>query len=262
MFTGYGHCYRLDAFEQALEHECIETHWSIATLQHFRQTLANPEFPCLFGRKAVNAQTCYVLFARAEQLADDIAQGLASYVRLMDPVAPKLRIGHPLVIFLETVTDMPLAQQQALAWKVLQGVHARDPNPWPQTVPADPADSGWSFCFAGMALFINMNFPGHEQMKSRNLGKHITFVINPRENFDEVANVATQSGQRIRERIRQRVGHYNDGLVPESLGFFGEADNFEWMQYQLQETGSLNPARCPFHARTAVSATPDNIIEK
>lgn len=259
MFTGYGNCYRLDALELAAEHVRNTQHWTHKTIQHFRNILANPDFPCLFGRKAVAGESCHILFARAEQLADDIAQGLAEYVRTIAPVPVKQRIGSPLVVFLETAADSSLAEQQALAWKVLRGVHARDPHPWPQAIPADPHDSGWSFCYAGMALFINMNFPGHHQMKSRNLGNHITFVINPRENFDEVANAGTESGKRIRARIRERVQHYNDGVMPDSLGFFGQADNFEWKQYQLQEAGSLNPSRCPFHA--PVHATPDTQIE-
>jgi hypothetical protein len=187
--------------------------------------------------------------------------GLADYVRTVAPIPPKQRIGSPLVVFLETAADYTLAEQQALAWKVLRGVHARDPHPWPQGIPTDPDDNAWSFCFAGMPLFINMNFPGHQQMKSRNLGPHITFVINPRANFDEVANVNTESGHRIRERIRERVHHYNDGVMPDTLGFFGDADNYEWKQYQLQEAGSLNPSRCPFHAHAVQPATPDILIE-
>ncbi|MER2299760.1 MAG: YqcI/YcgG family protein, partial [Pseudomonas sp.] len=41
--------------------------------------------------------------------------------------------------------------------------------------------------------------------------------------------------------------------------FFGQDDNFEWKQYQLQEAGSLNPSRCPFHAQS--HATPDILTE-
>ena len=257
MFTGYGNCYRLDALELATDHVRNTQHWTYKTIQHFRGILASPDFPCLFGRKAVASETCHILFARAEQLADDIAQGLADYVRTIAPVPLKQRIGSPLVVFLETPGDYTLAEQQALAWKVLRGVHARDPHPWPQAIPTDPDDNGWSFCYAGMPLFINMNVPGHRQMKSRNLGPHITFVINPRENFDEVANASTESGKRIRARIRERVAHYNDGVMPDTLGAFGDADNYEWKQYQLQEAGSLNPSRCPFHAHVPA----DTLIE-
>ena len=133
MFTGYGNCLRLDALELTAEHVRNTRHWTYQTLQHFRDVLANPEFPCLFGRKAVNGATCHILFARAEQLADDIAQGLADYVRDIAPVPVKQRIGSPLVVFLETAADCTLAEQQALAWKVLRGVHARDPHPWPSS---------------------------------------------------------------------------------------------------------------------------------
>ena len=257
MFTGYGNCYRLDALELADEHVQNRHHWTHKTIEHFKETLANPDFPCLFGRKAVTARTCHIIFARAQQLADDIARGLADYVRTVEPLPLKQRIGHPLLVFLETAPDTALSEQQALAWEVLRQVHARDPQPWPEAVPQDPHDAHWSFCFAGMPLFINMSFPGHQQMKSRNLGKHIAFVINTRESFDEVASAQTESGQRIRARIRDRVRHYNDGVMPDTLGFFGHGDNFEWKQYQLQEPGSLNPARCPFHTH----AIADSLIE-
>ncbi|QVM89549.1 YqcI/YcgG family protein [Pseudomonas entomophila] len=257
MFTGYGNCYRLDALELADEHVQNRHHWTHKTIEHFKETLAHPDFPCLFGRKAVTARTCHIIFARAQQLADDIARGLADYVRTVEPLPIKQRIGHPLLVFLETAPDTTLSDQQALAWDVLRQVHARDPQPWPEAVPQDPHDAHWSFCFAGMPLFINMSFPGHQQMKSRNLGKHIAFVVNARESFDEVASAQTESGQRIRARIRDRVRHYNDGVMPDTLGFFGHGDNFEWKQYQLQEPGSLNPARCPFHTQ----ATTDSLIE-
>ncbi|HGM5582446.1 TPA: YqcI/YcgG family protein [Pseudomonas putida] len=257
MFTGYGNCYRLDALELADEHVRNRQHWTYKTIEHFKEIVGNPGFPCLFGRKAVAAATCHILFARADDSANDIARGLADYVRTIAPIPLKQRIGNPLLVFLETTADGTLAEQQALAWKILQQVHARDPQPWPQDVPRDPHDTQWSFCFAGMPLFINMSFPAHRQMKSRNLGNSIAFVINPRESFDEVASSGTESGQRIRARIRERVAQYNNGVIPDSLGFFGQDDNFEWKQYQLQEAGSLKPSRCPFHA----SATPENQIE-
>jgi len=257
MFTGYGNCYRLDALELADEHVQNRHHWTHKALQHFKETLANPDFPCLFGRKAVNARTCHIIFASAGNLAADIARGLADYISTIAPIPLKQRVGNPLLVFLETAPDSTLAQQQALAWDVLGQVHARDPQPWPAGMPRDPHDAQWAFCFAGTPLFINMNFPAHQLMRSRNLGKHIAWVVNPRESFDEVASAATDSGQRIRARIRERVGHYNDGVMPDTLGFFGHHDNYEWQQYQLQEPGSLNPARCPFHA----PATTDSLIE-
>ncbi|WP_194788496.1 YqcI/YcgG family protein [Pseudomonas sp. UFMG81] len=258
MFTGYGNCYRLDALELSDEHVQNKQHWTHKTLEQFKETLANPDFPCLFGRKAVTARSCHIVFARAEQLADDIALGLAEYIATLSAIPLKQRIGNPLLVFLQTAADTSLQQQQAQAWDVLRQVHARDPSPWPADVPLDPHDNQWSFCFAGMPLFINMSFPAHRLMKSRNLGKHITWVINPRESFDEVASASTESGQRIRARIRERVHHYNDGVMPNALGFFGQHDNYEWKQYQLQEPGSPGPARCPFHTHTTTAPLIEN----
>ncbi len=257
MFTGYGNCYRLDALELADEHVQNKHHWTYKTLQQFKETLANPDFPCLFGRKAVNARTCHIIFAHAGDLAGDIARGLTDYIGTIKQIPLKQRVGNPLLVFLETARDTDLMQQQALAWEVLCEVHARDPQPWPADMPHDPHDAQWAFCFDGVPLFINMNFPAHRLMKSRNLGPHIAWVVNPRESFDEVASADTQSGQRIRARIRDRVRHYNNGVMPDSLGFFGHHDNYEWKQYQLQEPGSLNPPRCPFHT----AAVPDSLSE-
>ncbi|AIR90726.1 YqcI/YcgG family protein [Pseudomonas cremoricolorata] len=258
MFTGYGKCYRLDALELADEHADDQQHWTCTALRQLRARLADPAFPCLFGRKAVAAQTCHLVFARAGALAADIANGLRSYVELLQPIALKQRIGNPLLVFLQTEPDSDLADQQSLAWGVLQQVHRLDPYPWPDEVARDPHDTQWAFCFNGMPLFINMSFPGHVRMRSRNLGPHTVFVINPRESFDEVASAHSESGRRIRERIRQRVADYNDGTIPASLGFFGAADNYEWQQYQLQEPGSLNPQRCPFRALHADDTLNEN----
>ncbi|MFS0827518.1 YqcI/YcgG family protein [Pseudomonas phoenicis] len=258
MFTGYGICYRLDAPELATALADDPTHWTCNAVEHCRRTVLDPEFPCLFGRKAMAARTCHVLFARARTAAADIARGAAQYIDLVRTAPAKARIGSPLLAFIQTDEHSTLAAQQTWAWSILQGMHALDPRPWPASLTQDPHDPQWAFCFNGMPLFVNMSFPGHRLMKSRHLGPHIVFVINPRENFDEVASANTSSGQGIRAKIRQRVAHYNDGVMPQTLGFFGQPDNFEWQQYQLHETGALEPQRCPFRADPAPHSNAEN----
>ncbi|RDU59005.1 YqcI/YcgG family protein, partial [Helicobacter sp. MIT 14-3879] len=44
-----------------------------------------------------------------------------------------------------------------------------------------------------------------------------------------------KQGVSVREIIRNRVKKYNNGYLPQSLGFFGSKDNFEWKQYALDE---------------------------
>lgn len=53
--------------------------------------------------------------------------------------------------------------------------------------------------------FFNVSCPHHKILKNRNLGDFITFVINPRENFDYVAPKNSEKGRKIRKTIRDRV---------------------------------------------------------
>ncbi len=112
-----------------------------------------------------------------------------------------------------------------------------DPAAWPETVPMSADHSDWSYCFNGVQLFTDMSMPEHRVLRNRKLGKYLTFIINPRENFDHL----------IRERIRARVAAYTNGVVPPDLGFYGNAENREWTQYQLEEADVPRPAKCPFH---------------
>lgn len=120
-------------------------------------------------------------------------------------------------------------------------------------MPADPEHPDWCFCFNGIQLFVNISTRDHKLLRSRNLGGFLTLVINPRENFDAVASVETKSGRLIRKRIRARVAHFNDGLVPPELGFYGQSENREWQQYQLSEAGLDKPTRCPFDPNTSLA---------
>lgn len=99
----------------------------------------------------------------------------------------------------------------------------------------NPNNSAWSFCFNEVELFFNISCPHHQIFKNRNLGDFITFIVNPRENFDYAANGNKKQGVNVREIIRNRVKQYNNDYLLQSLGFFGSKDNFEWKQYTLDE---------------------------
>lgn len=94
-------------------------------------------------------------------------------------------------------------------------------------------------------LFINISSSKHLKYKSRNLGKDICLVINPRQIFDVVAPLNKAKGIKIRQKIRERVEAYNGFPAPKELGFFGDKDNLAWKQYQLCEEGGLENIKCP-----------------
>ncbi|EIT6417906.1 YqcI/YcgG family protein [Salmonella enterica] len=82
--------------------------------------------------------------------------------------------------------------------------------------------------FKNIGAFINVNYPGHKEIRSRNLGNNIIFVINPRKYFDIVHNVIIPKGVKTREKICSRVRVYNDDESLLELGFYEDDNNRKW----------------------------------
>lgn len=221
-----------------------------AAFNELKEVLADVAFPCLFGRRAWRDKTNRFLFCdRIEEGGlEHFRRGVSEYTEFVKRTDIKDRLFSPLVVF---VDGLPGSQQEhhAVAWALLQYLLDTDKASWPERIPADPDDPLWTFCFNDVQLFFNISTPVHQVLNSRRLSSCLTLVINPRENFDVVANSREKSGQLIRKKIRERVLEYNQGFVPPELGFFGDHDNFEWKQFQLGEPTVPAPAQCPLRMK-------------
>lgn len=224
--------------------------WMLEALEGFKRTLDETEFPCLFARKAYKQNSIRFLFVRETFLEKDLIEGIAEYLDLIRESELKHRLYSPLVVFFENSLQGDLKAEHEFAWRAIQKLHDHDAYPWPDGVAATPESPQFTFCFQGIQLFINISCPSHFKMRSRNLGNQVTFVINPRENFDHVAGANTLSGTKIREKIRNRVHDFNAGHSPLTLGFFGDENSLEWRQYQLEEPGGLYASVCPLKIRS------------
>lgn len=166
-------------------------------------------FPCTFSQNAFSRQLVRFIFVDSldpEELTA-AARQLEEYVELSRTWDGRLSTAHPLVIAFSHAAvppTMALEHYHACAWKVLQFWHEIDPQPWPQDVGTDPHRPYWSMCFAGMQVFVNVSNPAHMVRRSRNLGTHMQFIVNPRERFDIVAG-DTPEGRKVRARIRGRI---------------------------------------------------------
>ncbi|RMN40457.1 hypothetical protein SAMN05444506_107237 [Pseudomonas syringae] len=227
----------------------LEMGWRVQAYRQFEQVLSDKGFPCLFGRRANKSGSCLLLFIPCEHEQQALRDGMEEYVKFVNDTPLEDRLFNPLIVIFEKNDFNSLAEEQAYAWATLQQLHDGDRSPWPAKACKDPEVFEWTYHFAGLPMFINMSFPRHSAMKSRSLGGHIVFVVNPRENFDEVASAETESGRKVREKIRQRIADYNNGVVPDTLGFFGDRSSLEWKQYQLYEEGGLGLSRCPLHIK-------------
>ncbi|HHY9940794.1 TPA: YqcI/YcgG family protein, partial [Escherichia coli] len=189
------------------------------------------------------------VFLSKQNAIHDILSALTELTHRVKTVPKVDRIYTPLLCVFKDTNFHSIEKEQEFAWRTLQEIHNNDIMEWPNLIPKDPDNSQWTFCFNEIELFINISCPNHNHVKSRNLGDNIVFVINPRAHFDIVASMNDPKGLKVRQTIRERSKKYNNGLEPITLGFYGDVDNREWMQYALHEPGTPVVQECPLRIR-------------
>lgn len=226
--------------------------WRKTALRDLAERLSPPsDFPCTFSQNAFRRTLLQFAFIGAPGEAGfRIGAGaLTQYVKECRQWDGRVNSAKPLLmVFSEQAAQCEtLEGYQDLGWRALQYWHDIDPEPWPEDVSQRPQDPFWSFCFAGMQLFVNMSAPAHRKRRSRNLGRYFMLVINPRERFDLVAG-DTPEGQKVRSRIRQRSTDY-DGMPHSSLLGSFQKGELEWVQYALPDDNTAEVGQCPFRFR-------------
>ena len=208
-------------------------------------------FPCTFSQNAFRRGLVDFIFVERRDAAGlaTLRADLSAYLTQAATWDGQVNTARPLVIAFsqEAVSADDLDGYHRIGWEVLQDWHDNDPAPWPVGVATDPHAPYWSMCFAGTQIFVNFSAPAHKQRKSRNLGRHFLFIVNPRERFDRVAG-DTPEGQRVRQVIRDRAEAY-DGIphAPE-LGSFQKGE-IEWWQYGVSDDNRARTDRCPLKMR-------------
>lgn len=222
--------------------------WAYEVVKSLRHTISHQYFPCLFAKKSLEQDTHFYHFMELVDCPDArkrLKFDLIEYVHFIKSTPLKKRLMVPLIVFVKPLEALvPLAAHHGQAWDLLQYLHDNDPRPWPAEVPTNPDHYLWSFCFAGLQLFVNFSSPEHKKHRSRNVGRSLTLVINPRQHFDVVAGRSAK-GRKVRQIIRQRIVSYENKAVPTSLGTYGDAANREWQQYQSEEDSYSQLMKCP-----------------
>lgn len=231
--------------------------WSEGVIGDLRGILAEPSaFPCTFARRAFKANQLHYLFAGSPFDAAErarVRQGLIEYLDYMDGLTGIEESMNALVIAFEPDSSpLPAEAYHQRAWMVMQDWIDNDPSPWPGDVPSDPHAAFWSLCFRGVPLFVNVSNPAHETRRSRNLGRSLVLVTQPRAGFDRVAD-DTPEGDKIRNHIRALMAAYDGIPAPEELGTYHRGD-LEWVQYALLETNAERQDRCPLRMRAGREA--------
>lgn len=203
-------------------------------------------FPCIFAKRAMEKNLITWVFCDYSDGGKNIfLKSLLDYTDFIKKTSVSDRILAPLLVVINANSEN-LEQQHKIAWLFVQYLIDENPMEWNNDISKDFNNHKWCLCFNNVQLFMNISASKHKELKSRNLGKDICLVINPREVFDVVAPHDKPKGLKIRNTIRDRVCKFNNTKTyPKELGFFGDENNLEWRQYQLYETGGLINENCP-----------------
>lgn len=223
-------------------------HWPLEAFTQIKQVACHPDFPCYFAAKAFDSGGQRFLFcdsADSQESLDQIAKRTVEYLDIVGGKSGWEALATIMfVVFKPLSPRASLEEYHAQGWKVLEFLHSHDPKPWPKDIPTDIEDPGWTFCYNGVPLFINMSCPAHENRRSRNVGESFALILQPRAGFDEVAG-NNPKGNQVRRTIRARIGRYDTIGPSPALGSYGDGATLEWKQYALQDTNEQKSAQCP-----------------
>jgi uncharacterized protein len=223
--------------------------WAQSAFAELATKVRDEAFPCTFGTVAVRHGDLLVAFIETtdlDALRQRLRDRLIDYTDRLRPLNPVAASLLPLAIFLTPPAHLRTINDYfTYGWSLLQWLHARDPRPWPARVARDPDDPAWSFCFAGIPLFVNFKTPAHHTRRSRRMRGAYLLLIQTRDGFDAIAG-NTPRGRRARDLIRRKLAAYDPIEPYPELAHYGTADNREWRQYFVPDDNAPLAARCPF----------------
>lgn len=211
---------------------------------HGTMTESSPPYPCYFAVDAHEAGDLRYVFPEApgSGASEAVGDALAAY---LDGARDLAEITSLVVLFEPPARERSAEWYKGEFWGLLEALHRADPAPWPDGVPSDPENPQWAFSYAGEPLFLVARAPIYGRRRSRYTPHGLEVTVQPRWVFDDLA-ADSERGEEARERIRDRLGAYDDLPTHPDVGAYGDPDTREWQQYFLPETNAESLARFPF----------------
>ncbi|RFU84399.1 hypothetical protein DY218_22310 [Streptomyces triticagri] len=223
--------------------------WGARSAEQFlRSVLSETDlFPCTFGVAAARKKTLRLGYVDGTDRQDDWSRLPDLLRRYLEEYRSLSKETSLVVLFRPEKEPLPMDAYRERFWSVLRYLVAKDSQPWPADLPADPDESMWEFAFGGTPVFVVCNTPAHDRRRSRRADQFM-ITFQPRWVFEGL-EADTPRGAAARRTIRSRLRKY-DAVDPSPfLGAYGDDDNREWRQYFLEDDN--NPAaageHCPFH---------------
>jgi uncharacterized protein len=222
----------------------------------FAAFVADPAFPCLGAKAALNAGTymlsvydCLASHRSSLELAEDLRRFVGSDMLRRSDYATFIAVFHEPSSSSEEIFE-------ALLWSQLQRLANLEKagQRWDSAVASDPADPHFAFSFGGQALYVVGMHSGSSRLARR--FPWPVLVFNPHAQFERLRHDG--KWERMRESIRTRdislQGSVNPmltdfGEVSESRQYSGRAVEENWeapFHASRSEAAEKRASRCPF----------------
>jgi FPC/CPF motif-containing protein YcgG len=225
--------------------------WVTEGCDQIRDALLNtqPAYPCHFaaiGERGGGNHYTYVDTRHNQGIEmDALAPAVARY--LAEQAEQPLERRSLLILVGPTPPDRSLDWYRDLFWGILSELSARDEQPLPPGMPADPDDPSWNFSFAGESLFVFGTCPAYGPRRSRVLADCLVIALQSRSVFYDLSGT-TEAGRAVKRRIRRSLADYDDvPLIADAGDGLGSTVE-KWKQYMPDVDGKPTSQRCPFRA--------------
>lgn len=214
----------------------------------FRKMVSAPQFSCLGAKAALNEGTYRIRTypeLGADRSTNDLAADLMSFTR-SDMAGSDY---STFIALFESPPDLTEDQFEARLWLQLRLLHALDLErfAWDPSVGRDPADSQFSFSFAGQAFYVLGMHASSSRLARRFAWP--TLVFNPHAQFERLRSDG--KWKRMQRSIRAREIALQGSTNP-MLSEFGEKS--EARQYSGRSVPDdwrppfpSSDGKCPFH---------------
>jgi FPC/CPF motif-containing protein YcgG len=184
----------------------------------FRQLIAKSDFPCLGAKSALNENSfTFATFQdmRTRRSARELSYRLFDFAR-----STKSKEKHyaSFIAIFRSPNQLSEREFETCLWLQLRHLHRVDPSDWDTNVSPDPADSHFSFSFAGQAFYIVGMHANSSRLARR--FRWPTLVFNPHVQFERLRSDG--KWKTMQGAIRERELAFEGSINP-MLTDFGEA---------------------------------------
>ncbi|MGG0185367.1 YqcI/YcgG family protein [Bacillus rhizoplanae] len=100
---------------------------------------------------------------------------------------------HALVLFVEPEEkEEGFDYYNTYFWNILKYLNEHGPKEWPSNWSTAPDNPNWEFVFDKEPIFISANAPFYKQRITRNVGKCLILIFQPRRIFADISHEIKQ----------------------------------------------------------------------